>query len=102
MLLPDCGSCGSSHRPSFGRARFPWWYSGVRADTSLELIFLLFEEHVKGGHRTIAARDVLLHVDLFGVRELVVSVYLLLQDPKLVPHSDDLMKENVQGHFFGL
>src|SRR6266481_5575055 len=61
---------------------------------SLELVLFLFEKNIKSRHRAVAARDVLLHLDLLAVAEFLVRVNLLFQHSQVVAHHHDLMEEN--------
>ena len=65
-------------------------------DLAAELAFFVFEEEVEGGERSIAAGDVLLHLDFLGIAEFVVRVDLLLQDAEVVADHRDLVEEHFQ------
>jgi len=44
-----------------------------------ELVILVFEQDVERGERSVAARDVLLQVELVGIAQFVARVHLLLE-----------------------
>ncbi len=67
-----------------------------------ELVFLVFEEDVEGGHGAVAAGDVLLHLDFFAVGEFFVAVDLLFEDTEVVAHHHDFVEEGLERDFPGL
>src|SRR5687767_10531946 len=69
--------------------------TGSRALFSDKFVALFAEEHVEGGERTVALRDVRLHVDLLGVGELGVRVDLLLEHSEAVADHHHLVEERV-------
>ena len=59
---------------------------GKLFDLRPDLVFLVFEKDVEGGHGAVAARDVLLHFDFFAIGEFFVAVDLLFEDAEVVAH----------------
>ena len=60
----------------------------------LKLVFLVFKQHVERRQRTVAARDVLLHLHLLAVGKFFVRVDLLLQHAQVVTHQHDFVCNN--------
>ncbi len=67
-----------------------------------ELIRLVLEEDIEGGQRAVAARDVLLEIELVGVAQFVARVHLLFEHAQVVPDHHDLVKERLQRHLLRL
>src|SRR4030081_449110 len=64
------------------------------AGASLELIFLLSEQHVEAGKRTVASAHVALQLDLHVIGQ-VGGVDLLFESPQPIPHHHNLVKEGL-------
>ena len=81
VAVPTAAWKKSTHRPTvaFNPGTLGSGAFGPLAATAFELVALVFEEHVEGGQRSIAAGYVLLHFDLLGVGHLGVRVNLLLE-----------------------
>ena len=67
-----------------------------------ELIFLVLEQNVEGGQRTVRAGDILLHLHLFGVAKLRMGVNFLFEHTQVITDHDDFVEEDVERHFFCL
>src|SRR5438552_16607733 len=62
------------------------WFSKIRRFTlRRKLIFFVFEKQIKSGKRTITPGDILLHFDLFTIRQSGVAINFLFQNPQLIP-----------------
>jgi len=64
------------------------------APRKLELVFLLFEQHVEGGHRAVTAGKVLLHLNCLTVSQFFLTVYFLFQNAKPVVPAHNSVKQN--------
>jgi hypothetical protein len=73
-----------------------------KTSSAAELGLFGFKEEVEGGQRTVAAGDVLLHFDFFGVAEFFVGVDFLFEDAELVSNHYDFVEEGFEGDFLGL
>jgi len=67
-----------------------------------ELIFLVLEQNVEGGQRTVRAGDILLHLHLFGVAKLRMGINFLFEHTQIITDHDDFVEEDVERHFFCL
>ncbi len=67
-----------------------------------ELVLFILEQEVESGERTVAAGDVLLEFDLFGIGENGMGIDLLLHYAQLVADTDDLVEKNLERDLFGL
>src|SRR5215813_12697091 len=67
-----------------------------------ELLVLVFEQNIERGKRSVAARDVLLQVELIGFAQFVARVHLLLKNSQIIPNHDDLVEECLEWNFFRL
>jgi len=68
----------------------------------LKLIFLLLEQQVERRQRPVAARDVLLHINLLSICQSRVRIDLLFENTQLVSDANDLMKEHFERNLLGL
>ena len=62
-------------------------------------LFFITKQHIEGGKAAIDAGNILLEVDLIFVTESLMAIDLLFQHPQAVARHDDLVKEDVDGHF---
>src|SRR5580692_8558846 len=62
-----------------------------------ELIFSLGEENIEGRKRTVASRNVLLHLHFLVVSELRMAVDALFEHAKAITNHDDFVKERIDG-----
>ena len=67
-----------------------------------ELVVFVFEQDVEGRERSVAARDVLMQIELVGVAQFVAGVHLLFEHAKVVPDHNDLVKKCFERHFLRL
>jgi len=56
-----------------------------------ELVILVLEQDVERGERSVAARDILLQVELVGIAQFVAGVHLLLENSQIIPNHDDFV-----------
>src|SRR5579884_1493394 len=98
---------GLFHQRSFPKAaravqRFACERSAAGLPLTSKLVFLFLEQNVEGGHRAVAAGDVLLHLDFLGVAQFFMGVDFLFKHAELVAHGDDFVEEDFQRDFLGL
>src|SRR6516225_11883478 len=67
-----------------------------------ELLFLVLEQDVERGERSVTARDILLQLDLVRLAQFVARVHLLLENPQIIPNHDDFVEECLERDFFRL
>ena len=72
-------------------------FAPTKFDQSVELIFSLGEENIEGRKRTVASRNVLLHLHFLVVSELRMAVDALFEHAKAITNHDDFVKERIDG-----
>src|SRR5215203_3583015 len=83
------------------RSRSSIWRIVSSIISAPKLAFLVTEEHVERGHRTIALRDVLLHLNFLRLAQFVVSIKLLFEHAQVVSHHHDFVEEDFDIDVFG-
>ena len=67
-----------------------------------EMVILTLKQDVEGGERSVAARDILLQVELVRFAQFVAGVNLLLENPEIIPNHYDFVEEGLERNLFGL
>src|SRR6476646_6256535 len=67
-----------------------------------ELVFLVLEQDVERGERSVTARNVLLQVELVRIAQFIARIHFLFENSQIIPNHDDFVEECFERHFFRL